>query len=253
MKNQLFVCLAALACSAAAFSLSPARAANVSFVLDSSLSELSVSGDVAGIVPIDPQAPGSLSTNITGNIETDLTGSSIEFIPGTLLDAVAQPGPFIPVNGPADFAGQVISIAPVISAFATISDFTSTAEGPARGLSGAGEFGATGIDFDILSGVFDFMIPGFDLDALDLDGLIAGNEPAVTGTVEVVGNQFKLTLPVNVTTVLPIPDFGLDANFTISGELVGFAPVPEPATLVLLTLGAVGFLAVAVGSRQSRR
>lgn len=113
-----------------------ADAAALTFVLDPSESELSLDGDIEGVVFFEPQAPGSLTTALTGVLEVDLTGSSIEFLPGSNVAAADQAGPFIPIAAAAAFAGQVIDIAPGISAFGAVSDFSFMAVGPARTIDG---------------------------------------------------------------------------------------------------------------------
>jgi hypothetical protein len=94
-----------------------------------------------------------------------------------------------------------------------------------------------------------------------LPATLAVNDDATLGTVEHVGPNMRLTIPVKfdiVPETLPAPlDMLLVAHLGLSGKLVGETPfvvvdVPEPSSLVLGGL-AMGGLGLAAARRVRRR
>ena len=77
-------------------------------------------------------------------------------------------------------------------------------------------------------------------DTLAQTGPIAGvNSAAGAGSiVNVGGNQYRLTVPINMPVFVNLG--GVMLNATATGTLVGFAEIPEPATLGLVAAGLVG-------------
>jgi hypothetical protein len=73
--------------------------------------------------------------------------------------------------------------------------------------------------------------------------------PILTGSCIVAGaNIYQITLPVNLP--VPLDLSGVSLNATATGTLVGYAFIPEPATLGLLAAG-VAALAIRARSRRS--
>jgi hypothetical protein len=86
--------------------------AAVEFVVDPLRSALELSQavvDVAGPGNLSPQKPGSMRATYGGVIRADVTTSAIRFTGGSNVDAIEQAGPFLPVNGSADYAGSALS------------------------------------------------------------------------------------------------------------------------------------------------
>lgn len=77
-------------------------------------------------------------------------------------------------------------------------------------------------------------------DTLAQTGPISGtNSSAGAGSlVNVGGNQYRLTVPINMPVFVNLG--GVMLNATATGTLVGFAEIPEPATLGLVAAGLVG-------------
>jgi hypothetical protein len=88
----------------------------------------------------------------------------------------------------------------------------------------------------------------------------ATNDDASQGTLEHVGSNLRLTIPVKfdvVPTTLPAPlDTLLTAHLGLSGKLIGQTPfvvleVPEPSSVVLAAFGLCG-LGLAAHRRRRR-
>jgi hypothetical protein len=77
-------------------------------------------------------------------------------------------------------------------------------------------------------------------DTLAQTGPIAGtNTSAGAGSiVNVGGNTYRLTVPINMPVFVNLG--GVMLNATATGTLVGFAEIPEPATLGLVAAGLIG-------------
>lgn len=94
----------------------------------------------------------------------------------------------------------------------------------------------------------------------DLPTTTAENDDASLGTLETIGGNFRLTLPVDFDVVpetLPAPlDMLFEAELGLSGQLIGEAPfqileVPEPSTISLVAVAVVCGLG-AYGRRRRR-
>ena len=78
------------------------------------------------------------------------------------------------------------------------------------------------------------------------------NGDASQGTVDHVGTNLRLTMPIKfdiTPTTLPAPlNTLLTADFTMTGQLIGQAPfqvVPEPSSIALAIVGFAGLAGVA--------
>ncbi len=116
-----------------------ARAEVVDFIVDPALTRWSVRGSYfrGGLIQgeYEPQSPGSMVTSLTGVIRVDLTPTTIQFLPSSLLDAVIQslpqqPGPNgAPGAAPADYGMQSTTLAPPLPIFA-VRDFGFSISSP---------------------------------------------------------------------------------------------------------------------------
>jgi len=87
-------------------------------------------------------------------------------------------------------------------------------------------------------------------DSFNLNGTDVTNTPDTLGSLVLVGDQFQLTTPIDVVTLLTVS--GFEIPLVASGEVVAFAPVPEPSTAMLLTIGGA-LAAVAILRAKPRK
>lgn len=86
---------------------------------------------------------------------------------------------------------------------------------------------------------------------------LAVNDEATLGTLEHIGGDLRLTVPVNFDIVPTTPvDFLFSAEYGLSGKLIGQTPfvvveVPEPSSVVLGVLGAAALGLVAARRRRA--
>jgi len=223
--------------------------AATTFVIDPSSSFLTISGEVPGVGPLLEQAPGTLETAFAGTIEVDLdTPGFISFPGGGLADFFVHPGIFEPGGLPADFAGLIEDVPPTDeTAFLTLRDLTFDSLGPPVPLALDGSFPVDSMLADILGGLAEIELGAAFL-GLGTGGVSIPNESLALGSLEVFGQNFVLSVPFEAETSVVGTPAGT-VELLLTGELVAFAPIPEPATLVLLAIGTVAFCAIARRSR----
>jgi hypothetical protein len=230
-----------------------AHAELVEFVVDPALTRWSVRGAYS---PNDfdrgdyeEQSPGSMVTSLSGIIRVDLTPTTIQFLPTTVLDAVVQPLPQQP--GPSGAAGAALAdygmAAPALPApvpFFAVREFAFSLTSPVLPLGPDGtQFGRpfnidaivnARIDYNLGTAtgalILNNWTRGFD------DDMSAGNliTQGLTQTIELqnyVGDTFPLQSP-------------WDSFLEWSGPIVATRVIPEPSGLtVAIGAGAVGLIA----------
>jgi hypothetical protein len=122
-----------------------AMAEVVEFVVDPTLTRWGVRGvyfrDGQPQGDFEAQFPGSDTTPLTGILRVDLTPTTIQFLPGSVLDAVPQPLPQQPgLNGgsgvaPADFGVASPTLPPPVPVFA-VRNFGFSLTSPVLPLNG---------------------------------------------------------------------------------------------------------------------
>lgn len=183
------------------------------FQVDSTRSTVGIFGgvDLGGFRDIEPQFPGSLTSPASGTLSlirgVDHSGPKYLRIQGANLQSQSKPGPFLPGNGSAHFAGKISDLLPGIDAFAVIDDPTLDISLPVGllGSTGSGEFTLQNARFDIVSGDFRY----------DISGLLAGTIP-LTNLAEPspsFGSIGRLTKTGTTAT--------LELNFQAVGQLYG--------------------------------
>lgn len=217
------------------------------FVVEPTNSVLTVSGTLTAFGStylIVSQAPGSLTSTLNGTIEATVAGGTITFDGGAAVAPILQPGTFLPFNAPAEFAGRVPELGAVGALRNNLLDFSSAA----LAVNGANEFDASSVVPNLLSGVFDFEVLGFlPAQTTNLAGTVTQAADLV-GTVDIVGGQQRLMLPVSTSLVQSDGTFTLE--MIIEGRILAFAPVPEPASMILAGMGAAGLMVVVRRRRQ---
>ncbi len=245
---RCFVLHAALLCCAAlgALSIGGLRQsqAATTFTIDPNQSFVTLTAEVPGVGPMLEQLPGSLTTNFMGTIEVELgVPGQIAFPGGGVADFLAHPGSFLPGGSPADFAGRIENVPPSgDTAFVTLRGVSFDTTGAAVPLSAGGDFSADGLVFDILGGIGEVQLGPTLVSAL-LGGGFLVNDTAVPGSLETIGGDFFLVIPIAATTSIPGTPAGT-IEMAISGQLVAVAPVPEPSTFILLAIGIAAFITV---------
>jgi hypothetical protein len=233
---------------------SMAQAEIVDFVVDPALSRWSMRGvyysDDQQEGNLVAQFPGSETTSLTGILRVDLTPTTIQFLPGSALDAVVQPVPQQPgINGaagvaPADYGMNAPSLPAPVPVFAA-REFGFTLSSPPIPLV---EFESALQFAEDLNAVVDFRIDydlgtsegsltrmnwnrGFDDDSV--------GDLSTTGLVQTIhlqnylGEIFELQSPA-------------DSFFEWSGPIVATRVIPEPNSLLLCAaaLAAIGLFGI---------
>lgn len=188
---------------------------DLTFTIDTAGTFIDIGGSVF-LVPLEEQSPGSLHGLFTGTVNVNLTGNTLDFVGGSVIDAIEKPGPFEPGNLPADAAGQI----PLLEAVAALRnvkfDFTSGAITVAPD----GSFAANGITITATAGTFEFILedPGF----INVVGTTAVNEHAGLASLQFVGNRLELFVPIFVDVQL-----APGAIMTLNGQLLAYIDVPK--------------------------
>jgi subtilisin family serine protease len=196
---------------------------NFSFTIDTSQTFVDFGGDVGGLFQLEPQAPGSAHATFAGTINANLSSGAISFPGGSVIDAIAQAGPYLPGNAPADAAVQV----PAIQAYAAIRNFVVDILSNSIPVDPSGNFNVLNLEALATSGTLDYQVSIFNGSA-NLVGLSAFNQTSGPGALQIVGNQLQLTVPIFGVATFTEPTTGLQVHVSLTGRLVGLAPAPQP-------------------------
>jgi hypothetical protein len=244
---------------------SQVSASPIVFTIDPSQSSLMLSPNTSiNGSPLQWSAQGanSLVASYSGTISVDLTANSIQlrsagtqitagnsgdWTPGTDYSGNSYTyndptSPYVLASAPANYA--ITTILPqglgggYPSDTATRNLAFSLSDAAAKPLVG-GSFDEAGSAVSILSGTV-FYNQGGSPPITNLAGpgvsVTPTEDVAGSGTLDIVGGQYVLTLPLSFTTTYGV--VVLDVASTYSGVLVATAPVPEPATFTLCAFGA---------------
>lgn len=269
--RSAFVALAILATA----SSSTALAAPVSFVLDSSLSQLTIAAvvDLGGGLSTVGQAEdpnladhaglsdGSISF-YSGVINADVGPGSIQFTGGSTIDAAitsnelgwapkANPTDNTLTFEPADY-GFVLAI--VYASIQNVLFDSTSGVLPVAGGSFTADHSLT-FNGGLLSFIDTFAIfitdPPYGTSDLTEQPPLPSNSPVAGTLTPGPGNTLTLSLPVKIKEPIMLGDVALDLS--IEGVLVGTAVIPEPASLSLVGVAIACGSAAWIGRRKIRR
>lgn len=231
-----------------------ARAGITTFTVDPAQSELTLSGFVdlssfaAGLTAtFEPQvaSPNSLLTSLTGSIDADLAGGSIEFISASLdadVSGIYEPdssaGDYgltstVPLNPPSVLAGQSI-----VGAVRNI--VFSLSSGPLP-IDSNDQFDLSNDTFaDIIAGVVDTDVLGQVAVMGSRTNPIADIND-MPGTLTTDGMTQSLEMPLTLvfdnSGLEPQPLFPMEVTF--AGTIVATRTIPEPSALIFLGCGSL--------------
>lgn len=261
-----------------------ASAAVVSLTIDPQLSVLEMSGiaDLSGVglgfLPLDPQGnyvgfapvvPGYSDGNrsyYTGTVVADITNTSIQFVGGSAMDANISGtwGPAIG-GGPAgqtiatlstDPADYGLSLGGLV--WAAVRNFVLDVNSGSLAIDGLGNYPAT-LTIPVDVGLLDttdtlggaFVSPGqTDLGPGEL-GLVLNNDAMMAGDGTVTRSGPNVTVAIPVSIVQNVDISGTPVDLIFAGRIVATGVVPEPSSLVLAGLGAVGMIGLVARRRRT--
>jgi len=231
--------------------VSSASAEEVTYTIDQAQSSLSIGGLLTNNAA-SPQATGSTTTSYTGTIKANRVGNTIEFINGSVIDALVkgnyQPrADATPGSQAADYGRQ----APNQFFTTTLESFRDlfldlSSDAPITITSGSFPSGDFAITMD--SGESDFSY-GTGFGEVDLSGKGTANGAATPSTLEVVDQTEKITLHIATGPISYNVITSFDSTLTFSGTLVAtrdLTPIPEPCS------AALALLAIAPLTRRRR-
>jgi hypothetical protein len=213
------------------------KAASVTYTIDDPNSSLTMSGDIIGQV-IGPQVPGGDVDHFSGTITGNLVGNTITFTGGSNIVADANPaGPFAP-NTLGTVSNYGVQGTTVLAAFRDVGydfDTGSVTDGVAPS--------TTLLDLKLFPGA----VINSNVGSGPLGGGSALDSSLLLATIQLVGNVETLTIPIR-------RESGNAGGLHIisTGQIVATRIVPEPSSMILLGLGALGLLGYAWRARKQK-
>ena len=215
------------------------QAASVQFTIDSSQTQVTLSGTAAGL-KVEPQGEGSLTTSFEGIVVAEVTENTIQFVGGSQIDGVIN-GNWRPMaNGvsgmaPADFGAKAGG--GLLGGDGALRDLFLDLESDAAVPLNQGQFKADGLRFlfpDSAPSAFDYRVTVlFSIESgRELLAGYATNSIATAGTLTTQDNLQVLEIPIaaSITFELLNPN---DSSLTISGKLRATRPVEVEPELVV--------------------
>lgn len=213
-----------VACVAVGFALGQVQAAPVVFLVESNQSSVTLSGTVEGAT-LQAQGTGSLTTSLFGNIQTEVTGSTIQFVTSNGIVA-ANSGTWQPAVGggsgsaPANYGGT--ATIEIFTAYAAIRNAVLSLNSSTLTLSG-NNFDSTQLIFGLTnSSSMDYYVQDITSGTEPLTGL-STNSVANGATLTTSGSVQTLNIQINTTFTFTgtVP-----AVLTLKGQIVATnAPV----------------------------
>lgn len=260
-STSFFCFVTILTCSVAA------RAELITLQIDSDQSLLQLSMPFVNIdgetLQMLPQEPGTLSASFTGTAIVDVTADEISV--HLEADAMTYPGPFYPhgpATGPepADLAGQVIDPNPEnTQTLYAVRNMLVEIGGFAAKLEPTGSFSVNQHVVIVHNERRYFggsLLPdgstGGGYSTYETNPIFKTNASSLAGSFEQIGNQYILTIPVEIPWNIYsyVSSLRPEAG-TFQGQIVAVATVPEPSSLALAILAFVGVCLPAIRRLKS--
>jgi hypothetical protein len=230
--KKLFRCFALVGSLIPLFEAPAVSAESVVFNIVPQESQVTLSGSVSGYA-IQQQASGSLVTSYSGTIKAEVTGDSIQFTGGSVLDSAVN-GTWQPASGggagsaPADYGAQVST--PLGTARGALRNIVLDLQSDPIAISNS-SFPATNLVFAFpaeSTAVFDFNAGFLGSGSHPF----AGKSTNETATVATLANSAtQQTLTINIDTVFQFN--GLQENDSrahLTGKVVATRALPELET-----------------------
>jgi hypothetical protein len=271
MKTKLLTAVllasGALSAQAATYTILPTSTASVTGSINASFAGTfgTTPFTATGSSVLAEQAPGSLTTTLSGTIDADISGAVVSF---TSSFGANNSGSWLPSGAPANF-GLISSV--LMDSSAPFPDFTVNVLGSVGGttasISGSATLvGAAGnqsfstpLGGYITSGVVDAIATPAPAYLPPMTLMVPLTNIALTGvsngTLVSDGSIETLTIPFSMiaefTVLVPVNANGVVGTTTLSmirnltGEMIAVRAVPEPETYAMLLagLGLVGWAA----------
>jgi hypothetical protein len=220
------------------FFLDRALAGAVVFTIDSSQSQISLSGKIAGF-PLTAQGAGSLMTTYSGNINADVAGSTIQFTGSSAIIAKTN-GVWQPAVGGA--SGSALAD---YGAQANLS-FFGTGYGAARNIVldlTSPLLTLTGTNFDSTALVFSFATSSassFNYNTSIKQGTLSltgnsTNSVANGASLTTNGNVLKLVIQINAQFAFTLLTAG-DTPLDLTGQIVATNLMTAPPNISSIVL-----------------
>jgi hypothetical protein len=229
------------------------QASPVVFAIDPAQSQLTLSGKIAGQT-LTTQGAGSLTTTYSGNINANISSSTIQFTGSSTITAKTN-GVWQPAVG-----GGAGSAAADYGALATIP-FVGTAYGALRNLVfdvTSASLTLTGTNFDSSALVFSFT-PGSN-SSLDYNAVVANGTQTLSGystntvanqaSLSTNGNVEQLVIHINTQFIFTLVSPG-DTPLRLTGQIVATNSTTPPLINSIVLTNQNVVLTVANASTQS--
>jgi hypothetical protein len=228
--------LIALTIAVAALSPGATSAVERVYTLVPQESSIAISGSVmtdVGTSPIQPQGPGGLATTYSGTIRTDRTNNTIQFLPGSSIDASVS-GEWQPLptgatgSAAADYGGRVSFLFGLVTINFAARDFLGDLSSGVLPVNGNGEFSLTTTDVTFLNGNLAFRVSTGDAGSESIvgeSGPMSGTG-SLTSQTDAGGTLETLSIPIDSSFRIPVGE-STTVNLELTGELVATATLPN--------------------------